>query len=255
MKRQIPLLGIFLLALMFFAGCTPDAKAELEGALSDAESQLEVLADKAKSLEEELQLSEQLKEEFIKDREILQKRIDEMADGLTITMADSDNEQVMCLALQAVELIADQDFAGLEAMSDPTAGIRFSPYPYVSATDLVFIGSDLINFFTDPTVYTFGSYDGSGDPIELTKADYYAEFVYDEDFENAPHLSMNWILGTGNMITNHETFYPSSKTVEFHFTGFNPSYAGMDWRSLRLVFQQFGSEWKLVGITHGQWTI
>jgi len=255
MKRQIPLIGIFLLLVLLVTGCSQNPSAELEEALSEAENQLAVLTEKAKTLEEELQLSEQLKEEFIKDRQILQEKIDELADGLTMTMADSDNEQVMCLALQAVELIADQDFTALEGLTDPTTGIRFTPYPYVSATDLIFVGSDITNFFTDPTVYTFGSFDGTGDPIELTKSDYYSSFIYDEDFENAPHISLNWMMGTGNMISNHETFYPSSKTVEFHFTGFNPSYAGMDWRSLRLVFQKFGTDWKLVGVVHGQWTI
>lgn len=255
MKRQIPLIGIFLLVFLLVSGCTQNPSAELEEALSDAENQLAVLTEKAKNLEEELRLSEELKEEFIKDREILQKRIDEMADDLTMTMTDSDNEEVLCLAMQAVEVIADQDFIALESLADPAAGIRFTPYPYVSATDLVFAGSDIANFFTDPTIYTFGSFDGTGDPIELTKADYYNSFIYDEDFANAPHISLNWVMGTGNMITNHESFYPSSKTVEFHYTGFNPTYAGMDWRSLRLVFQQFGTEWKLVGIIHGQWTI
>lgn len=254
MKRRLPLFGIFLLLLIMLAGCA-EPSGEVQNALNEAETQLEIVKEKVISLEEELQLSEQLKEEFIKDRKILQEKIDELADGITMTMADTDNEQVMCLALQAMEMIEDQDFTALEGITDSSTGIRFSPYPYVDGSDLVFTGTGISDFFTDPAVYSFGNYDGSGDPIDLTKADYYSDFIYDEDFVNAPHISLNWILGTGNMITNHETFYPMSKTVEFHFTGFDPSYEGMDWRSLRLVFQKFGADWKLVGIIHGQWTI
>jgi hypothetical protein len=250
-----PLIGIFLLLALVLSGCTADHQTELEGALAQAEQELQVAKEKVVNLEEELQLTDQLKEEFIKDREILKKQIEDLGDGLTITLADSDNEQVMCLAIQAVEMIADQDFAGLAGLADPGTGIRFSPYPYVSNTDLVFTGTAIDNFFADSAVYAFGSYDGSGDPIELSKTAYYGEFIYDEDFKNAPHISLNWDLGTGNMIANHESFYPGSKTVEFHFTGFNPIYEGLDWRSLRLVFQPFGSDWKLVGIIHGQWTI
>jgi hypothetical protein len=29
----------------------------------------------------------------------------------------------------------------------------------------------------------------------------------------------------------------------------------MDWRSLRLVFEEQGGSWYLVGIVHDQWTI
>jgi len=43
--------------------------------------------------------------------------------------------------------------------------------------------------------------------------------------------------------------------VEYHFPGIDPQYGGLDWRSLRLVFQQSGGEWYLVGIIHDQWTI
>ena len=50
-------------------------------------------------------------------------------------------------------------------------------------------------------------------------------------------------------------YYQSAVVVEFYFPGFDPQYAGMDWRSLRLVFMQQGSDWFLVGIIHDQWTI
>jgi hypothetical protein len=42
--------------------------------------------------------------------------------------------------------------------------------------------------------------------------------------------------------------------VEYHFTGFEPDYGGLDWRSLRLVFMQDGDEWFLIGIVHDEWT-
>ena len=255
MKRRLSLVGIFLLLLIMATGCTGQPLSELENALSDAEAQLQIAKEKALSLEEQLQLTEGLKEELMKDRKVLQEKVDQLADGIAMTMADTDNEQVMCLSLQAMEMIADQDFTALEGITDASTGIRYSPYPYVSASDLIFTGSGISDFFTDPVIYSFGSYDGSGDPIDLTKADYYLNFIYDEDFLTAPHISVNWILGTGNMITNHESFYPSSKTVEFHYSGFDPTYSGMDWRSLRLVFQKFGADWKLVGIIHGQWTV
>ena len=43
--------------------------------------------------------------------------------------------------------------------------------------------------------------------------------------------------------------------VEYHFPGFDPQYGGLDWASLRLVFQEFEGRWVLVGIIHDEWTI
>jgi len=49
--------------------------------------------------------------------------------------------------------------------------------------------------------------------------------------------------------------YPTASFVEFHFTGFDPQYGGIDWSSLRLVFENVGGNWLLIGIVHDGWTI
>jgi hypothetical protein len=134
-------------------------------------------------------------------------------------------------------------------------GLRFSPYATVKDTDQVFPADKLAGMMADPTVYLWGNYDGSGEPINLTFAEYYTKFVYDEDFANAPQLALNHRLGTGNSIDNIQEFYPGAMVVEFYFPGFDPQYAGMDWRSLRMVFMQEGNDWFLVDIIHDQWTI
>jgi len=43
--------------------------------------------------------------------------------------------------------------------------------------------------------------------------------------------------------------------INGYFPSFNPDYAGMDWKSLRLVFEQYEGRWYLVGIINNQWTI
>ena len=62
-------------------------------------------------------------------------------------------------------------------------------------------------------------------------------------------------IGQGNSLNNIREFYPGSYFVEYHFSGFDPQYAGMDWQSLRLVFLEEDGVWLLVGIVHDQWTI
>jgi hypothetical protein len=167
----------------------------------------------------------------------------------------SDQQTVVGLAFDLVNVLKTRDMTTLSHYVHPQAGLRFSPYSYIKDSDQVFNPVQVAGLWDDSTVYLWGNYDGTGEPINLTFADYYAKFVYDVDFTDAPQVSLNHRLGTGNSIDNSQEFYPGSMIVEFHFPGFDPQYNGMDWRSLRLVFMQDGGTWYLAGIIHDQWTI
>jgi hypothetical protein len=56
------------------------------------------------------------------------------------------------------------------------------------------------------------------------------------------------------MVSNASEYFPGSVVVEYYFPGFDSKYAGMDWQSLRLVFQQENGQWYLVALVHSQWT-
>jgi hypothetical protein len=142
----------------------------------------------------------------------------------------------------------------LSAFVHPRLGVRFSPYAYVHDSHLVFSPEKVKNLLADKTVYTWGVSDGSGLPINLTFKEYYDRYIYDQDFANADEVGYNERLGYGNMIDNSMEFYPESNIVEYHFPGFDSKLQGMDWRSLRLVFQQGDDNWYLVGIIHSEWT-
>ena len=159
-------------------------------------------------------------------------------------------------SLAVMQTIKDQDMNALAAYVHPTQGVRFSPYGYIDTVNhLSFAGISLPALLTDPTMYTWGSFDGSGDPINYKFSDYYDDFVYDEDYLNPQIIGNNTIIGTGNLINNIATVYPAASFVEFHFTGFDPQYTGLDWSSLILVFENVSGNWLLVGIVHSQWTI
>jgi hypothetical protein len=153
-----------------------------------------------------------------------------------------------------VSAIKNQDFATVAQYVYPTNGLRFSPYAYVKDSDQVIPADKVAGLMEDSTVYNWGLHDGSGQPIDLTFANYYSEFIYDVDFANAPQVALNHRLGMGNSIDNNLEIYPGAMVVEYYFPGFDPQYQGMDWRSLRLVFQQFDNTWYLVGLIHDQWT-
>jgi hypothetical protein len=156
----------------------------------------------------------------------------------------------------------ERDLDRLSTYVHPDLGLRFSPYTYVrvgSGTsgqdDLVFTAAEVKGLFDDTTVYEWGQFDGSGDPIEMTFTQYYDRFVYDVEFAYPDAVAYNLFIGQGNTINNIPQVYPDAATVEYHFEGFDPQYAGMDWRSLRLVLEEKAGTWYLVGIVHDEWTI
>lgn len=104
-------------------------------------------------------------------------------------------------------------------------------------------------------MYHWGAFDGSGEPIEMIFADYYKRFVYDHDYAQAEKTAVNQRLGQGNTLDNSREVYPGATIVEYHFSGFDPQYEGMDWRSLRIVLEEYDGQWYVVGIIHDEWTI
>jgi hypothetical protein len=158
-------------------------------------------------------------------------------------------------AAETIKALQNKDMQRLSEMVQPGRHLLFSPYAYVDEEDQQFTSEEVKTLLADQTIYAWGRYDGSGEAIELNFTDYYDEFVYDEDFINADQISYNTRLGQGNTIDNAADAFPGSTVVEYHFTGFDPQYEGMDWKSLRLVFKQMDGDWYLQAVIHDQWTI
>lgn len=157
---------------------------------------------------------------------------------------------------ELINAISIKDFKTVSKFTHPVKGVRFTPYTNVSLEqDIVFSQEEIKDFFNNRNVYIWGYYDGIGDEISLTPSQYYEKFIYTENFVNAEDVGYNEVLSSGNMIENQFEIYDNAIVVEYYFPGFNPDYAGMDWESLRLVFEQYENDWKLVGIIHNQWTI
>jgi len=168
-----------------------------------------------------------------------------------------------------LKTLKNQDMNRLAEFVHPEKGVRFSPYAYVelksendmsadldlAQENLVFTQEQIKNFFSIKESFVWGTYDGSGEPMEFTPPDYYEAFVYDHDYLTAPQLGYNKIIGHGNTKNNSFKVYPGAIIVECHFPGFDDKFGGMDWASLRLVFEKFKGTWWLVGIIHAGWTI
>lgn len=260
---------LVLAVLLITAGCSNgDA---LDSLRASYEAELNLLENEVTTLTDDLQSSQEMLAEKEKEITALIEKVqgveEEKADlmGAYETLKTEHEAlmnqkngvpDVVALSEVVVELIRDQDFATLSTYVDPSLGLRFSPYPYIDlGSDLVMSPAQVSAFGTDTSLYNWGNYDGSGDPIDLTPMDYYSTFVYNADFADPEMMSWNAPIGTGNMINNLTTVYPTADYVEFYFSGFDPAYTGMDWTGLTLVFEQVGPDWYLVGVVHGQWTI
>jgi len=147
-----------------------------------------------------------------------------------------------------------QDFKQLAPLVHKDKGVTFSPYGFVTGDAINFTAAQLAAIkLTDE--YLWGEYDGSGDPMELSVGDYFNDIVYKQDYINAEQIGVNTIVKSGNTLINLKEAFPKASFVEFHFSGFNPEFEGMDWTSLRLVFENAGGQWMLIGVVRDCWTI
>lgn len=159
-------------------------------------------------------------------------------------------------AASAVILALKQsDMTALAAYIHPDKGLLFSPYAHIDTASAKVFPAAGLPTLTDSTVYTWGSYDGSGDPIELTFQQYYDKFVYDKDFIEPETIGVDEIKGEGNTIVNIEDVFPNSYVMDYYFSGFDAQYNGMDWESLILVLEELDGAWYVSAIVHSQWTI
>jgi len=168
-----------------------------------------------------------------------------------------DRRALQSRADEVVDALRTHDMARLAAFAHPQKGVRFSAYAFVHVdSDVVLTRQRLAGLWTDSARRVWGRFDGSGEPIRLTYPQYHARFVYNADFASAPRTAIDSLpLQHGNTPSNLRDAYPGAHWIELHVPGVDPKYGGMDWSSLWLVFEPAGTQWYLVGIVHGSWTI
>ena len=169
---------------------------------------------------------------------------------------EMDNFTLLNAACAVNRSLQRGDWAMLASYVHPKRGVTFTPYSTVQPeTDLTFTPEQVKNLSQDETVYTWGFEDGRGDPIRLTMAQYVQRYVYDADYTQVPEIGVDRIMTGGNALENLAEAYPGCRFVDFSFPSADPVNDGLDWSSLKLVFQLEDSGWFLVGIVHGEWTI
>jgi len=250
LKKVLYLISIILIMLV---GCksNSDKVQELNKFVEEKDKVIE--SHKAEILDLKKQLKSQDKK--IKELEALFETTAEKNKNLIISPEEAENI-IKNKATQIINLLKEKNIEEFATYVHPTKGVRFTPYTTVSmGSDKVFTKDNMKQFFKDQIMYLWGYYDGSGENILLKPNDYYERFVYDEDYVNAEIVSYNEVMSRNNNLENQFEIYPNSIIVEYYFSGFNPDYSGLDWKSLRIVFRKENKEWYVVGIIHNEWTI
>jgi len=163
---------------------------------------------------------------------------------------------ILVLTNQILTSIKAKDFKKFSEFIHPVFGVRFSPYAFIdTSTNIKLTTVTFMEQINKQTKLVWGSFDGSGEIIQLTIEEYFNRFVYNADFINAEKKSINKMIGRGNTINNLESIYNGCDYTESYFSGFDEKFEGMDWCCLRLVFKKYNDKYYLVGIVHDQWTI
>lgn len=158
-------------------------------------------------------------------------------------------------ALRIQRALANKDFERITKDIHPTRGVRFSMYAYVRPeTDKVFSREQYAQYLQQSKIrFTWGEKDGTGDPLIIPLPTYLDTWVKGATFNNAS-ISLNEFKNNGNSINNLKEIYQNSDVVEFYYKG-SDEYAGMDWRVLRLVFDEDQGRRYLVAVINDQWTV
>lgn len=168
----------------------------------------------------------------------------------------ADNAPLLRASLRALEALKGRDYSALAALVHPEKGATFTPYSTVDAeADITLTRDEVAQAGENDNRYTWGAYDGSGAPIHLTIGEYMDEHVFNADYTRAPLVGVDRVLSTGNSLENVADAYPDGRFVEYYFPGVDPTGNGFDWCGLKLVFELWRGQYRLVGVVHSEWTI
>jgi len=159
--------------------------------------------------------------------------------------------------------IKNKDFKKLSLIIHPKKGLRFEPYVEQNWCGLSFSSKEFKKAYSSSKKYTWGHYDGSGEPIRLSFRDYYKKFIYAKDYnlitpkyyttQSVPqrYNSDSTSIAESDWVQS----YPHGIVVYYSYPDPVYGYGNNDWSTLGLVFEKLNSKWYLVAILRDVWQI
>ena len=154
-----------------------------------------------------------------------------------------------------IDLLANNELIQFSEHFHPEKGCTFMPYTFLSYINQIFKTSAFKKHFDLNEKLTWGSQNGSGEPIVLTIPDYFSKWVYDFDFKTkATEIHINGELAFSNTLNNISEVFPEAQCIEF-YNEWTTKYEGMDWKSLIFHVEKLENTYYLVAVVHNQWSI
>lgn len=158
------------------------------------------------------------------------------------------------LNTEIISSLKSNDYTRFSRFIHPHKGIRFSMYAYVQPEkDKHFSREDFNRYISMPTKFTWGEKDGTGDLLVVSLQNYLQQWVFKRDFTQA-QFYLNEFKGKGNSLNNLLKIYPNADFTENYIPG-SEKYSGMDWNSLRFVFEEFQGKYYLIALINDEWTV
>ena len=215
--------------------------ALLEASIKNLAAENEALAKENRQLENDLKRINGFREELSED---IRWYIKLSESPLTTKEA---KEVVGHLTDDIIKAIKGFDPKLLARYIHPTKGVGFSASAMISRSDPVFTQKQVSDFVSEPQVYIWGIYSGSGDKMILSPKAYFTEVLYNRKFEESP-VRFNEVYD--DFRGNHYLVYPNSVVVEYFYEGTKEG-GFVDTAVLRIVFQQHDEQnWYVVGIIY-----
>lgn len=159
-------------------------------------------------------------------------------------------------AARAAEALKAEDYATLGALVHPERGLTLTACSTVDLdADQNFTADEIRGLAENSRQYLWGYTDGRGDPILLTMKEFMQQYIFAVDYTKAPEVGVDQVVLSGNALENVDQAYPGCRFVDLCYRELNPDFGGLDWCSLKLVFEPLEGQWRLVGLIHSQWTI
>ena len=170
------------------------------------------------------------------------------------TKNTNKDETLKSLNDQILSTLKAKDYTRFSSYIPPEKGVQFSMYAYIQPNqDKRFTRQEFIKYASTNIKFTWGEKDGSGDKLVLSIKDYFNNWVFNRDFTKGEY-QLNTFKGSGNSLNNLQETYAGFNFTENFLPG-SEQYSGMDWNSLRLVFEELHGTYYLVAVINDEWTI
>lgn len=172
------------------------------------------------------------------------------------SVTTSDSWGLLQTAFLSVHALETADYVTLASMVHKEKGVRFTPFSTVNLeNDLILTYEKIKNLETSKDTHSWGISPTTGSAILLPISSYFEQYVCPLSYSKAPYIAIDSVLISGNALENTSDAYPDCRFVDFTYRSIDPDLSGLDWSSLKLVFEFCDDAWYLVGVVHSVWTL